>query len=250
MRKRLPEWRSTACVEGMSKMGVSRVAIVTGLMIFGVASFAEAATNYTWNFDTPAGSQASPHAYFDTTNTYKLTAYGFTTASGPVNPSLGDTWGPGAAYDSTTGTVSLHNLYGKNEGAGETGLGLAGLPSNEIQYKSFIQLDLSNLFANGFTSLSMIVSSMQEDEGYYVWGSNTLGVPGVLLRTKLGEPVEDEFQVPAFGSYALISISATPVTNGDASDVLIMNGLTATVPEPATLAMLAVGGVLMLRRRR
>lgn len=227
----------------------SKTLIFPALLILGFAHFADAAINYTWNFDTPAGYQASPHVYFDTTHSYSLTAYAFSTASGPVNPSLGQSWGPGGGYNHPTGTVSPRYLFGKNEGAGETGLGIGGLPSNEIQYKSFIQLDLSNLYANGFSGLTMAIGSIQDDEGYYLWGSNTVGVPGVLLRTNLGEPVEDSFQVPSFGTYKYFSVSATPVINNDASDVLIMNGLTAHMPEPATLAFLAAGWVLSMSRR-
>jgi hypothetical protein len=208
------------------------------LAVFCLAAAGPARSiTYVWDFSVPAGSQASPHTYLDNTATYALTAYGNTTVNGPTSVVINvDTWGPGGGYTNNTGTIASHNLYGKNSGPGEIGLGLAGLPSDEIQFQSFVQLDLTNLYANGFTNLTMTVSSMQDGEGYYLWGSNTLGVPGVLLKAGLGPPVDETFMIPEFGTYTYFSVSATPIISPHtASDVLILDGLTARIPEDTTI---------------
>lgn len=208
-------------------------------------------TSATWNLSNPNGEQGNTKTYFDTTNTVSLVARGYVTTSGPVSPALGQTWGPGGLYSFSTGTITRKNLYGKNEGAGETGLGLAGLSSNEIQHKSFIQLDMANAKAAGYTNLTMLVGSIQADEGYFLWGSNTVGVPGTLLRTKVGLPETDTFSVPQFNTYRYFSVSATPiVAGGSSSDILIENGLVASVPTPGAAGLLALGGLVAVRRRR
>src|SRR5206468_4117920 len=121
--------------------------------------------------------------YLDPTSQLALTADGFTTANnGPSNPLLGQTWGTGGAFSYNSGAITSHSLYGKTSTPDETGLGLDGLNADhEIQTNSFVQLDLANLFANGFITMSMVITSVQSTEGFSIWGSNTLGTPGSLI---------------------------------------------------------------------
>lgn len=194
-------------------------------LVMGVCLAASCQAQFIWNFDVPTGAVTSPHTYLDTTNTYPIPAYGYTTQfASPTTANLGDTW--------TTGTVTPNDLYGKLSSPDETGLGLDGITADhEINEQSFVQLDLMGLFANGLVNLTMTVSSVQEGEGYYLWGSNTLGVPGVLLRqyVNTGGGDVDTFVVPQYGMYRYISVSATPPTD-DISDVLIRDGLSADPP--------------------
>ena len=188
------------------------------------------ATTFTWNFNVPGGAIASPHSYLDLSSSYTLTAYGYTTQfSSPTAASIGDLWFAGA--------VTSNDLYGKTSSPDETGLGLNGpTPDHEIDAHSFVQLDLSDLISNNFTGLILIVSSIQAGEGFYLWGSNMLGVPGVLLYQGRNPQTGGDVQsipVPQFGQYTYIAVSGTPIVPPHtSSDVLIRNGLTAEQPEP------------------
>ena len=212
----------------------------------GVSS-AQAAV-YTWNFSNPAGAQNSTMTFWDTTHSFTITAMGFvTTVAQPAVPVLGRTWGSGAGFNYNAGTITAKNLYGKNGGVGETGLGLDVGGDFEIDNKSFVQLDVGNLISNGFMSMTAIIESVQVNEGFSLWGSNTAGTPGTLLYNG-GNPstggVTQTTAIPSFGTYRYISLSAS------ATDVLLGDGLRAVTPAPGSLALLGFGGLVATRRRR
>jgi hypothetical protein len=66
-------------------------------------------------------------------------------------------------------------LFGKNDGVGETGVGLTNDPSgqNEITMGSFIQLTIDHLFSS--TTLSFMAGSTTGGEAWAVFGTNTPG---------------------------------------------------------------------------
>jgi hypothetical protein len=199
---------------------------------------ATARADFTWNMSSPTTPGPS-HSYLDTSSTFTITAYGYSTVNGPGVVVLGSTW--------STGGTSATDLYGKVTGGdpSETGLGLATLDpaDHEILEKSFVQLDVKNLQDNGLSHLTMSIGSIQSNEGYYVWGSNTQGDPGKLLRISPLGGNTDTFTISDlnFAAYRYFSISASPALPGGDSDVLLMDGITA-VPEPTTL----IAGALLL----
>jgi len=184
-----------------------------------------------------AGSQGVSHAY---------TASGLTvTASAFGAPKNGH----------------ADQLYGKDLGGDENGLGMTNDPSgqNEIYYnKGFIQLDLSQLYGHivaGSDDLSF--GSSTQNEQWTIYGSNTAGVLGSILlpgsKTLVGSGGAENTLVQLTGNYRYYDVVSTSSSGG--KNVLLKSLTVSPTPEPATWAMMlmgvgAVGGLLRNRRKQ
>jgi len=229
-------------------------------VFYGVAPSATSSGSQTpsaagvvWSFDNPLGVVNSPHTYQNTTGVFDVVASGYRTAhSPPAHPNLGQTWGVGGGYAFSTGTISTNKLYGINSNSHGSGLGLLGIAyGHEITAKSFVQLNVSDLILHGLTNLMMTVGSVQANEGFYLWGSNSPGIPGELLKVGANPGSggsTQSFVVPQYGAYRYFAISADPNTC-TSSEVLIRNGLSATVPEPTAILLFGIVGMLCGVRR-
>lgn len=156
-----------------------------------------------------------------------------------------NTFGPvtatGYLSNGTTGT-----LFGKGSaGTGsEDGLGLTADPAhnNEIfAGTDFIQLGISGL--TGPISISM---GSTGGDGWAVYGANTAG--SLVGATQLATGGNDdgvEVSVPSATSYLYLDVKATR------NNVLLQDLVyTASVPEPGTLGIVGLGGVLIGIMRR
>ena len=196
------------------------------------------ATLVTWDLNpsglnAPVGSSSQTY----TVSGYSITAYG---------------------YDNSGGVGSAHQLFFKNGGGDEIGLGLVGTLNNELQVDNagnplhFIQLDLTSILAQGFTNGKISVGSVQLGESFNLYGSNTLGTLGVKLNgAAFGSGVDDTFvSVPSFGSYQFLSIVAA------AADVLpvAFQATIVPIPEAASvipvLCLVSLATAFEIRRRR
>ncbi len=154
-------------------------------------------------------------------------------------------------------TAQTTALYAKAGSGDEKGLGIAADPTHddEIFPNSFIQIDISGLLAQRqITSLQLLIGSVQSGEGFSIWGSNTAGRPGSLLMTGTSALDDIAFNVPSYGSYRYVTVSAT-------ADNILLDSVTAaytttvsSTPEPGTLglgliAALGMCGVKFFKRR-
>ena len=203
-----------------------------------LASSASAAL-VTWNLN-PSNLNQSVGS---TSNTYtssgfSITAYGFDNSGGNATPA-----------------TLYYKAQPMSEGANETGLGLLNSPFNEVNsganIPNFIQFDLSGIIAAGLTDGQIAVASLQNGEGYKIYGSNTLGVLGTQIGGPLtGLSFDDQFvNIPDFASYDFISIVAA---TGNVLPFALQANMPA-VPEiggsSAAFVLLAFFGVVMATRK-
>jgi len=200
-------------------------------------------------------------------------------ASATVNIDFGSqpgNLGPTATYTSGGLTVTASgysagfifsapaDLYGKNSGGDEQGLGLAGDPSgqNEIYWGSsnlgaFVELDVSALFGL-VSNAQFFMGSTTNGEQWSVWGSNVAGCgwfcagAGPLTGFDEGTP-HDLFDFGTYQYYDFYSLGT--FGNGAPGNVLLGGlALTESVPEPGTWAMMLLGfgavGFAMRRNRK
>ncbi len=192
-----------------------------------LASAPAFASSITYNFNAGTG---------DTGNSiYSITQDGISiSATGYVNLSAGGT---------------LNNLYLKNGGAGETGLGLNATTNDEINPNQSIVFDVSNLVSAGYTGGTFTLGSLQsgEEGDISVSGGNTYapvigsnGIASVFVN---------------WGDHSTITFTTYPGQT-DASGNYLIDSLDVptTTPEPPSLvlmgtALLGLFG-LSLRRKR
>lgn len=184
------------------------------------------AGNITVNFSACPSGYTCPGA-IGTSQTYSsagytITAYGF--------------------QHNAAGSYSATDLYVKESGGDESGLGISNETNHEIDSNQMIQLDLTNLANAGITSGSLMIGSVQSGEGYAISKSNAIGTLGSLELT--GTLDETSFPISWTANDPILSITAyVPGSNGNPqSNVLLMDfSANQPTPEPASLVLVATG---------
>ena len=190
-----------------------------------VRAAAKNVNTVNFNLASVSGNLGTTHTFTsDGATKYTIVATGYVASN--ASPASG-TW--------TTGTLNTANLYGKVTAGnpGETGMGFVNCLDHEIAGNYFIQLDMSNLVAGNMKSISLPISSIQLGEGFYLWGSNTLGTPGVMIKTAANTTGANgadvvTFTVPNFPQYKYFSIS-----NMGTGDVLMQSNLSSNISSSA-----------------
>lgn len=216
--------------------------VLCGSFVFLASS--ALATLVTWDLnDIDSGPGGSNVAVGSSTESYLESGYTISASGYDFHSS-----GPGTA----------HELFFKDAGTDEVGLGLVGTPNNELQVDSsgnplqFIQLNLTSILSKGFTSGKIEIGSVQSGESFFLYGSNTLGVLGTKLNsTPFTSSVDDQFiSVPSFGTYTFISV----VSAVDDVMPVAFQASVVPVPEAASLVPAALAVVVAIafeaRRRR
>ena len=183
--------------------------------------------------------------------------------AGTINFSGGGSLGSSNTYGPVTATGYLSNgntgtLFGKGTAGGtgsEDGLGLTADPTgdNEIFARlatgapasDFIQLDITGL--SGAIQISM---GSTGGDTWAVYGSNSAGVLGGTQLASGGNDDAAEVTVTNAKNYKFLDVVA--LTNNVLLQDLKYTGSETSTPEPGTLGVVGLGGVLigLLRRKR
>ena len=197
--------------------------------------------------------------------------------AGPVFVFTGPTGAQGSSVSSTSGGYAIsaggynadgsaHNLYYKNSGGDETGLGLDGTSDNELTLTkngkaaaNFVQFDFSQV-EKAFSGAQIEVLSLSSTEKFDLFGSNTLGQAGTEIADAVGTSYDGKlFSVPDWGSYKYVSVAVHPDAAHPGDNILVgaiaLTSDVVAVPEPGSAALMATGlvvglGALHARRVR
>ena len=115
--------------------------------------------------------------------------------------------------------------------------------------------------ADVYTNFGAITVDITFDTPVYAWGADFSGLDGELLNIELFGGINTTIEVnQTTGFFGFTVPSSTPINKislisrteiaGLEGETFTMDNAAGVVPEPATMSLLALGGLAMLRRRR
>ncbi len=207
-------------------MFTNRTATIFCAILFTAFGALSSRASIVWDLNpthTNGAVGSSSRTY--TSSGFSITAYGF---------------------DNHAGIGTAHDLFYKDGapigGAVEMGLGLVNTPSNELQAGlHFIQFDFTSALAAGMLHGQISVGSVQPNEEFAIFGSNTLGTLGTQVGGAFGSTFDNQFiSISNFGQFRFYSIEAL------ADDVLPV-AVEADLPAvPEMNAIMPIAALLLL----
>jgi len=151
------------------------------------------------------------------------------------------------------GSPTATDLYVKQGGANETGLGINGEIDNEINTAEFINLDLTDLVNKGIFSVILNLQSLQAGEGYEVCKGNTVGALGGSCVTGGNGSLSANVPVSFTSTTKILGITAFDFVGGNPNADILLDTVT-TAPEPGVLTLfgsglLCLGGLIRRNRK-
>jgi len=197
------------------------VLLLGGILIFAAPTFADSTSSGSFNFASTLGNLGTSDTL--TSGSFSVVATGYSA--------------PGMTTD----------LYAKNEGPNEIGMGIANGMDREINGTSFIQLNLTQILSTSPTSLVLGVGSIQFPDAYQIWGSNTAGALGTMLATNQNSFT---FNLSSFGKYDYISVvspTGTVLIDGLTVNQPLATNNSAPEPNSATLLLIGLAALASIR---
>jgi hypothetical protein len=211
----------------MSINRLRRAAFIVCVAFLAALTTATSRAAIVWDLnpnDQNAAVGSSSHTF--TSGGFSITAYGF---------------------DNHAGFGTAHELFYKNvpeiNNAVETGLGLVNTTSNEIQVGlHFIQFDFTSMLAAGLLNGKISVGSIQANEAFAIYGSNTLGTLGTQVGGTFGSTFDNQFvSISNFGQfhfYSIVSVADDVLPVAIQADLPAVPEMNALLPIAALLVLL------------
>jgi len=143
-------------------------------------------------------------------------------------------------------------LYGKHDGAGESGLGINRVTDNEIGSKQTIEIDLSNFYSSRFGAVTLKIGSVQKNEGYALFGGAS--GPTDFLHAFVDTSGNNVVTTYEISQSEMLKEGGKLYLTADGGNVVLDSVTVASVPEPGTIALLLTGmttvGLGWSRRRK
>jgi hypothetical protein len=157
------------------------------------------------------------------------------------------------AYGYIIGTPgTLTDLYVKQGGTDENGLGINSEVDHEINTNELIDLDLSALFSSGIHNVTLNLQSLQTGEGYKICQSNVLGSLSGTCFTGSSVSATANVNVSLTSTTDILSITAFNADGLHPDADILVDSVTTPEPEVLTLfgsGLLWLGGLVFGRRK-
>jgi PEP-CTERM motif len=214
-------------------------ALAFAIALFAAAPAFASGVTLSYDFSSPAGTLGTSQMYMS--NGVSITAFGDVCHASS-----------GTSTHLTSCTAS--DLYGKQDGIGETGLGLAGEDDHEIGWNDshhdyILGVDLSDVLGHGVTSLTMEFGSVQRGENISLWGysSNPFGSSLSLTNNILSfngnsdSTADYSFTLPIDSTDEFMVVTSQSDCAGDILLTSASGMEQSQTPEPGTLVLLGSG---------
>lgn len=154
------------------------------------------------------------------------------------------------AYGYTAANVPL-DLYWKNAGTDEHGLGFVGTLDNEetlnargTAYANYMEIGVAPILS--YTGAQVRIQSVTAGESWDLWGTNTLGNDSTFVLLLSAQTADNVFvSLPDWGTYQYYAVTTHPDPSSPDNNILFDSiKANAPTPEPGTLPMMA-GGVML-----
>jgi hypothetical protein len=158
------------------------------------------------------------------------------------NPGTGN--GTANVWNNATVTVNGHDLFVGNQADGTLNVGALGAGDNTYIYTS-AYLRIANTTASNFGHVNLYSGTITCNDIFGIAGKMLTDIyeGTLIIRNKTGAPIQnwiDNGYIIGYGGAGTVTATVSP----EGWDVL------TAVPEPATIALLSLGGLALIRRKR